>query len=114
MKLEPKKLKELDDKAVNYKVKGYTIKATLFEKDNEGYGEALKRNGEYEIENAAIAPTPAQHASHPSEYQMTINSRARISPLFTDFSLLEPQYRSIAAIPRAMSEGDDLIGYFLS
>ncbi|KAL2894877.1 Replication protein A 70 kDa DNA-binding subunit [Bienertia sinuspersici] len=136
MKPEPKKLKELDDKAANYKVKvkvihkappqqspnkkrfqrlilkdeeGYTMKATLFEKDIERYEEALKRNGEYEISNATIAQTPAQHASHPSEYQMTINSRARISPLITDFSLLEPQYRSISAIPRAMSEGDDLI-----
>ncbi|KAL2944634.1 Replication protein A 70 kDa DNA-binding subunit B [Bienertia sinuspersici] len=136
MKPEPKKLKDLDDKTINYKVKvkvihkaspqqspnkkrfqrlilkdeeGYTMKATLFEKDIERYEEALKRNGEYEISNAAIAPTPAQHASHPSEYQMTINSRARISPLITDFSILEPQYRSIAAIPRAMSEGDDLI-----
>ncbi|KAL2906289.1 Replication protein A 70 kDa DNA-binding subunit B [Bienertia sinuspersici] len=109
MKPEPKKLKELDDKAANYKVKGYTMKATLFEKDIERYEEALKRNGEYEISNATIAQTPTQHASHPSEYQMTINSRARISPLITDFSLLEPQYRSISAIPRAMSEGDDLI-----
>ncbi|KAL2937940.1 Replication protein A 70 kDa DNA-binding subunit [Bienertia sinuspersici] len=126
MKPEPKKLKDLDDKAGNYKVKvkvihkaspqqspnkkrfqrlilkdeeGYTMKATLFEKDIERYEEALKRNGEYEISNATIAQTPAQHVSHPSEYQMTINSRARISPLITDFTLLEPQYRSISAIP---------------
>ncbi|KAL2935280.1 Replication protein A 70 kDa DNA-binding subunit B, partial [Bienertia sinuspersici] len=100
MKPEYKPLKELNDKTLKYKTKGFTMKGALFDSDIEKYAEALERNGEYELSNAIISAVPPQHASKPNEYSIIINARAQISPLTTDATALGPQYQAFATIPR--------------
>ena len=76
------------------------MKATLFNSYIDRYAEALRRKGEYELDDATIKPVLEPYATHPNEFSMVINDYAKINPLTTDPSIFSPEYQPISSISR--------------
>ncbi|KAL2895951.1 Replication factor A 51 kDa subunit [Bienertia sinuspersici] len=134
-----KYLDELTDKTKDYKVKvkvieqsrpkqspgkpvrqplvlrderGTTMRGIIFGSDIPLFEQAIVRDGEYEIEDAIIAPVAERYRQKENEFQMTFNRQMELIPVGGESSNPRPKYLPIQSIPRIGEAINELIGEF--
>ncbi|KAL2941068.1 Dysferlin [Bienertia sinuspersici] len=89
--------------------KGTTMRGIIFGSDIPLFEQAIVRDGEYEIDDAIIAPVTEQYRQKEKEFQMTFTRRMELIPVGDESSNPRPKYLQIQSIPRTGEASNNLI-----